>query len=307
MKSTFPVVLAIISGILVLQAAIASAQQDPPSRQESAAVTIQPITMTLLLVKGGDGANSGLIVGSREVFAIDAKMSPESVQEMLAELKKTVHFPVTKIILTHSDGDHINGLPGFPKGLPIISQEQVKADMMKAAVDLPALQDYLPTVVFKDELKLKSGRRTVTLCHYGPAHTDGDTVVYVDLERTAFVGDLVFIGRDPIVHRSKNGSSFGLVQTLKAILDHRPHIETFIPGHGDMVTRAEVEGLVRSIEIKQTRIKTLIAEGKSLDEIKKILQVEDRPGAGGRPQFMSLAEVIYQELTEKKEKKSSAR
>ncbi|MGA2360860.1 MAG: MBL fold metallo-hydrolase [Candidatus Aminicenantales bacterium] len=303
MKSPFPVVLAIISGILILRVGIAFAQQNPPSRQESAPVTIQPITLTLLLVKGGAGANSGLIIGYKEVFAIDAKMSPESVREMLAELKKTVSAPVTKIILTHSDGDHINGLPGFPKGLPIISQEQVKADMIKAAADLPALQDYLPTVVFKDELKLQSGRRTVTLRHYGPAHTSGDTVVYVDLERTAFVGDLVFIGRDPIVHRSKNGSSFGLVKTLKAILDHRPHIETFIPGHGDMVTRDEVEGLVRAIEIKQARVKTLIAEGKSLDEIKKILQVEDRPGAGGGPQFMSLVEVIYQELTEKKEKK----
>jgi len=303
MKSPFPVVLAIISGILILRAGIASGQQNPPSRQESAPVTIQPITLTLLLVKGGAGANSGLIIGNKEVFAIDAKMSPESIQEMLAELKKTVHAPVTKIILTHSDADHINGLPGFPKGLSIISQEQVRADMVKAAADLPALQDYLPTVVFKDELKLQSGRRMITLRHYGPAHTSGDTVVYVDLERTAFVGDLVFIGRDPIVHRSKNGSSFGLVKTLKAILDHRPHIETFIPGHGDMVTRDEVEGLVRAIEIKQARVKTLIAEGKSLDEIKKILQVEDRPGAGGRPQFMSLVEVIYQELTEKKEKK----
>jgi glyoxylase-like metal-dependent hydrolase (beta-lactamase superfamily II) len=303
MKSTFPAVLAIISGILMLLAGIALAQQNQASRQELAPVTIQPITLTLLLVKGGAGANSGLIVGNKEVFAVDAKMSPESVQDMLAELKKTIPFPVTKIILTHSDADHINGLPGFPRGLPIISQEQVKADMIKAAVELPALQDYLPTVVFKNELKILSGTRTITLCHYGPAHTSGDTVVYVDFQRTAFVGDLVFIGRDPIVNRSKHGSSFGLVKTLKAILDHRPHIETFIPGHGDMVTRDEVEGLVRSIEIKQARVKTLIAEGKSLEEIKKILQVEDRPAGGGTPQFMSLVEVIYQELTEKKEKK----
>lgn len=303
MKSMFPAVLAIASGILILPAGIAFAQQNPEPRQEAAPVTIQPITLTLLLVKGGGGANSGLIVGNKEVFAVDAKMTPESVQEMLTELKKTTAFPVTKIILTHSDADHINGLPGFPRGLPIISQEQVKADMIKAAVDLPALQDYLPTIVFKDELKLTSGNRTITLCHYGPAHTSGDTVVYVDFQSTAFVGDLVSIGRDPIINRSKNGSSFGLVKTLKAILSHRPHIDTFIPGHGDMITRDEVEGLVRSIEIKQDRVKTLIAEGKSLEEIKKILQVEDRPAGGGTPQFTSLVEVIYQELTEKKEKK----
>jgi cyclase len=300
MKSLLQAIFCLIFGVMILLAGVSFGQQNPASQQEPAPVTLQPITFGLLLIKGGSGANSGLIIGDKEIFAIDAKMSPDSIQEMLAEIRKTVSFPVTKIILTHSDGDHVNGLPGFPKGLAIISQEQVKADMIKAAADLPALQDYLPTVVFKDELKLKTGRITVTLRHYGPAHTNGDTVVYVDGDKTAFVGDLVFIGRDPLIHRSKGGSSFGLVKTLKAILDHRPHAETFIPGHGDMVTRDEVERLVRSIEIKQAKIKTLIAEGKSLEEIKKIFQVEDRPSAPGMPQFMSLVEVIYQELTEKK-------
>jgi cyclase len=303
MKSPLPTAFRVASAALVLLAGTAFGQQNTPAPQGPAPITIQPITLNLLLVKGGTGANSGLIIGDREIFAIDAKMSPESVQEMLAEIKKTVPFPVTKIILTHSDQDHVNGLPGFPKGLAVISQEEVKADMIKAAVDLPALQDYLPTVVFKDELKLRTGRRTVLLRHYGPAHTSGDTVVYVDADRTAFVGDLIFIGRDPLIHRSKSGSSFGLVKTLKAILGHRPHIDSFIPGHGDMVTRDELQRLVRSIETKQSRIKSLIAEGKSLDEIKKVFQIEDKPAADGRPQFMSLVEVIYQELTEKKDKK----
>jgi cyclase len=303
MRSPFPVIIPVLSAILMLLVGDAPGQQNPPSGQGPAPITLQPITFGVLLVKGGSGANSGLIIGYKEVFAVDAKMDPENIPEILAELKKTVPWPVTKIILTHSDGDHINGLPGFAKGLEIISQEQVKVDMTKAAADLPALQDYLPTVVFKDEMKIKTGRVVFTLHHYGPAHTSGDTVVYIDRDRTAFVGDLVFIGRDPIIHRAKNGSSFGLVKTLKAILDYRPHVESFIPGHGDMVTRDEVESLVRSIELKQARVKALIAEGKSLDEIKRIFQVEDRPAAGGRPQFMSLVEVIYQELTEKKEKK----
>lgn len=289
----------VMRGALMILAVMAFGQENPASRQEEPPVTIQPITFNLLLVKGGSGANSGLIILNKELFAVDAKMSPESIRTMLEEFKKTVPFPVTKVILTHSDADHVNGLPGFPPGVAVVAQDQVKADMIKAAADLPALLGYLPTVTFKNELKLKSGPTTVVLRSYGPAHTTGDTVVYVDRDRTAFVGDLVVVGRDPLIHRSKNGSSFGLVKTLRAILDRRPHTETFIPGHGDMITRAEVESLIRSIEIKQARIKALIAEGKSLDDIKKIFQVQDQPAAG-RPQFMSLVEVIYLELTEKK-------
>jgi len=300
MNSPFQTVVGIVCGALMLLAGGSSGQQAPAGRPDQPPVIVQPVTFGILLVKGGSGANSGLIIGNKEVIAVDAKMSPESTQAALAELKKTIPFPVTRIILTHSDADHVNGLPGFPKGLAIISHEQVKADLVKAAETQPALLDYLPTVTFKDELKLKSGRTKILLKHFGPAHTSGDIVVFLDADRTAYVGDLVFAGRDPLIHRSKNGTSSGLVKTLKALLSHRPHIDTFIPGHGDILTRTEVGNEIRDIEVKQSKIKTLIAEGKSLDEIKKILQVEDRPGAGGRPRFMSLVEVIYLELTEKK-------
>ncbi|MGZ7065054.1 MAG: hypothetical protein ACXVI6_01720, partial [Candidatus Aminicenantales bacterium] len=134
----------VVRGALMILAVFAFGQQNPATREDQAPVTIQPITFGLMLVKGGSGANSGLIILNKEMFAVDAKMSPESVQAMLEEIKKTVSFPVTKVILTHSDGDHVNGLPGFPRGIAIIAQDQVKADMIKAAADLPALLDYLP-------------------------------------------------------------------------------------------------------------------------------------------------------------------
>ena len=52
-------------GALMILAVMAFGQQDPASRQEEAPVTIQPITFSLLLVKGGSGANSGLIILTR--------------------------------------------------------------------------------------------------------------------------------------------------------------------------------------------------------------------------------------------------
>ncbi len=51
---------------------------------------------------------------------------------------------------------------------------------------------------------------------------------------------------------------------------------------------------------KQTKIKALIKEGKSLEEIKKIFNVEDRPPRPGRRRWLSLVETIYLELTEEK-------
>ncbi len=304
MKSPLPVIACAVAVILLVLPAAASARQNASGGQEAAAITLQPITLNIYLIKGGAGSNAGLIIGAKDVIAIDAMMSPDSVRQMVAELTKTSPrpFQITKIILTHSDADHINGLPGFPRGLEIISQERVKEDMIKAAADSPDLLNYIPTKVFKNELKFGFSRESITLSHYGPAHTDGDTVVYIENQKTAYVGDLVFVGRDPVIHLDKGGTSEGLVKTLKAILSHRPHIDTFIPGHGEMVTRGEVANLIRLIETKKYQVKTLIADGRSLDEIKKALETATRPAANGRPAFPSLVEILYRELTEKKGK-----
>ncbi len=297
MNSCLRTMLLAAAVMSALPAVSTAANPSSQTAQEPAPVVIQPVTLSLQLVKGGSGANAGIILSRNAIVFIDAKMTPESAQAMIAEIGKLARGRLMGVIITHSDGDHVNGLPGFPKGLKIYAQEGAAAEMAKAAEDLPDLKDYLPTDVFKDKLPITVGTRKVLLEHYGPAHTSGDTVVYIDDERTAFVGDLVFIGRDPLIHRAKGGSTAGLVANLKAILGHKPKVDTFVPGHGDMVTRTEVENLIRSIETRQSRVKGLVAEGKSLEEIKKALGV-DEPPAGRR--FPSLVEIIYQELTEKK-------
>jgi glyoxylase-like metal-dependent hydrolase (beta-lactamase superfamily II) len=289
--------------MLAVMLALMAAGQNPPAKpapQAPPPLTVQEITKSLYLVKGGSGANAGFYVTGEEVLVIDAKMSVDSAAAMLAEIRKVTPKPVTTIIITHSDGDHINGLPGFPKGLKIVAHENVKRDMEKAAVDLPALKDYLPTLTYTSELTLlDTGSLDLRLRNYGPAHTDGDSVVYFRPDKAAFAGDLVFVGRDPLVHRHKNGNSFGYVKTLGAMLEALPPVETFLSGHADPLTRADIEGLKRSMSEKQAQVKAMIAEGKSLADIKKAFGVEDRPAAPGGRRWLSLVETVYLELTEK--------
>jgi len=44
----------------------------------------------------------------------------------------------------------------------------------------------------------------------------------------------------------------------------------------------------------------MIAEGKTLDEVKKFYKIKDRPAAPGRPKFLSLPEVMRLEITPKR-------
>lgn len=274
-------------------------QQAQPSqpRQEPPPLTVQKVKGNIYWVKGGSGANTGFFIGEKEVLVIDAKMSADSAKEMIGEIKKLTSNPITYVALTHSDGDHVNGLIGFPENIKIISHSQTRKDMDEAFKE-PAQKAYLPNITFTEKLKLYLGNGSPKFLHFGPAHTSGDVVVYFPEEKLAFLGDLLFLGRDPLIHRHKNGSSFGLVKTLKAILEL--DADTFVHGHGDIAARSDVEGLIKILEERQAKIKGLIGEGKSLEEIKKIFNVEDRPPQPGGRRFMSLVEIIYLELTEKK-------
>lgn len=278
-------------------ALVASQAQAAQTNSQPPLLKLEKITARIYEVKGGSGANAGVFFGRQETLVIDAKMSVETAQQMLEEIQKISPNPIGYVVLTHSDGDHVNGLSAFPPGTRIIAHARTRQDLEEAFKE-EKQRAFLPGITFSDKYELRLAEDTVWLLHFGPAHTGGDAVVYFPDEKVAFVGDLYFKGRDPLIHRHKNGSSFGLVKVLKSVLDL--DAEIFLSGHADKATRSDIEELIQSLEEKQARIKALIEEGKTFDEIKRIFNVADRPAQPGRARWLSLPEVIYLELTEKK-------
>jgi cyclase len=74
-------------------------------------------------IEGGVGSNAGVVIGKDGVIVIDAKQTQDSGRAVIAEVAKLTPKPITHVILTHSNLDHVDGLVAFPKGLTIISQE----------------------------------------------------------------------------------------------------------------------------------------------------------------------------------------
>lgn len=286
-------------GLLLAATAVAGqAPQTKPAPQAPEPMTFREVAKDLYLVKGGAGANTAFFVTPKQgVIVIDAKMTPEAAAEMLGGIAKVTSQPVRTIILTHSDGDHVNGLPGFPKGLEILAHENVKRDMEKAAAEMPALEDHLPTRTYSSGASLAGLGYKIDLRHFGPAHTDGDTCVLFPDLGAAFVGDLIFVGRDPLVHRQKGGTTSGYVKTLQDLLAVEPPVKTFLSGHSDPLARADVEALRASLADKLAKVKEMVSAGKTFDDVRKAFGIEDAPG--GRPRWPSFVETAYLELTGK--------
>ena len=289
-----------VRGVLATAAVGALFAVPPAEAQSPQPLSVQTLKGSVYWAEGGAGANAGFWIGPDAVVVIDAKMTPDGAREMLAKIRELTPNPVKTVILTHSDGDHINGLAGFPAGLTIVSSEGTKAEMENAFRDekLADLRPYLPTSVFRETTDLARPGGTIRLFAFGPAHTSGDTVVLFPAERIAFVGDLAFLGRDPLIHRSKGGTSFGLVRTLKSIL--ALEADVFVPGHGQPLAKSDIDALRRAIEDKQAKVQDMLAQGKSLDDIKAAFGIEPGTAPPGGRRWPSLVEVIYLDLVEKK-------
>ena len=280
-------------------AMLAAAQQAPP--MQNFPYSVMPIRGGIYLIVGGVGGNTGLIVGGNDVIVIDAKTTPDSAKEMLAEVAKVTPKPVTHVILTHSDADHVDGLPAFPKGVTIIAQENCKTDMQKALNTArgAGLENWLPTHTVKDKESMKIDGVRFILLNFGPAHTTSDLVIYLPDQKIVFVGDLVELKFSyPFIHAEKNGSSEGWIRTMETVaaLD----ADTFVPGHGDQVeSKANIEKRIAAAVERRAKIKEMVSAGKSLEQIKSALGETDAQFMLGTFKFASFTEVVYNELTKK--------
>src|SRR5215218_653326 len=99
-------------------------------------LTVNPLEGNVYWTQGGTGGNNcntGFIVGDPGVIVIDAKLNPESATLMLDAIRKITPKPVTHVILTHSDGDHVNGLAAFPGDVTVIAHEGAVKELKQAA------------------------------------------------------------------------------------------------------------------------------------------------------------------------------
>ncbi|MDW5266239.1 MULTISPECIES: MBL fold metallo-hydrolase [Acidobacteriaceae] len=246
----------------------------------------------------GGGGNSTVILGDKGVIVVDAKATLQGGRELLDDMAKITPKPVTTVILTHSDPDHIGGLAAFPVGLTIIAHEGDAKEQQEALATngrgVPA-PDKLPTqVIKKNKETITAEGVTLELYHWAPAHTTGDLIVYVLKDKVVCTGDIIATQwLYPIVHLEKHGTSEGWIASAKGIL--MLDSDQFIPGHGALQTRADIQKRLSESEATDAKVKELVAQGKSLDEVKAAVGDPAQPQSV-RQRPASFTEVVYAEF-----------
>jgi glyoxylase-like metal-dependent hydrolase (beta-lactamase superfamily II) len=279
----------LIITLIVLTSALRAFGQPRPT----APVEFQRLSDRLFQIKGGRGAHGGAYIGDNGVLVIDAKMDEASVQQVSTGIAQLTDKPIRYLVSTHSDGDHIAGNRYFPATTTFVAHENCRRDFFLPGRDggpsewsTPELAPFVPSVTFRDKMDLYLGAKKVELWHFGVGHTTGDAVIYFPEEKVAFLGDQIFLTRAQLIHAHKGGNSFAHVQTLSRMLATL-EAERFCSGHSDITDRAGVTRHIERMKQHQAKVKALVEQGKSLEEVQG--QFDQSQGR--------LIATIYQEIS----------
>jgi hydroxyacylglutathione hydrolase len=183
------------------------------------------------------GTNSYLVedVDTHDAVVIDANIEPEA---MLAVVRRR-GANVRAILLTHTDGDHIAGLPKLLEELGTVpvavhpSEREVITGGKPLRPNLPMVLDPLPTADSLEEGKpYRAGSLEFDVLHT-PGHSPGG--VTLKIGSTLFTGDALFAGS---IGRSDFANSDGaaLLAGIRDKLLVEPEESIVLSGHGPAST-----------------------------------------------------------------------
>ena len=237
-------------------------------------VQFKKISDRLFEIAGGRGANGGAYIGDNGVLIIDAKMDKQSVDQVIKGIRQITDKPIKYLVSTHSDGDHISGNRYFPATVTFVAHENCRKEFFHTRRNgtlsewsQPELAPFVPSITFRDKMDIYLGSKKVELWYFGVGHTTGDIVVYFPEEKTAFLGDQIFLTRPQLIHSYKGGNSIEHVKTLTKMLQTIA-AEKFCSGHSEMTNRQGIRKHIDQMKKRQEKVKILIQGRKSLEAIK---------------------------------------
>jgi glyoxylase-like metal-dependent hydrolase (beta-lactamase superfamily II) len=257
----------------------------------------------------GEGGNIGVSVGADGVFVIDDQFAP-LVPKIRAAIKTLSDKPIRVVINTHWHGDHTGGNAGMAEtGAVIVAHDNVRkrlsTEQFNAAFNRktpPASNPLtLPIITFADSVTLHVNGEDVEVRHVAPAHTDGDSIIHFKKSNVLHMGDTFFNGNYPFIDVDSGGSIDGAVAAADAGLSMADGTTKIIPGHGPMGTKADLQKYRDVVAGIRDKVKALVAQGKTLDQIlaAKPSAQWDAAWGGGFMKPDVFVGVVYRSLTGK--------
>ena len=269
-------------------------------------------------------SNAGMIVDGDTSLLVDTLYDLKLTGEMLAAMRRSIPAAaqIDMLVNTHANGDHCYGNQ-LVEGARIIASARTAEEMLetppermamllKQAPALGALGAFAsrvfgpfdfenitltpPTQTFEGQLDLRVGTKQVRLLEVGPAHTHGDTLVYVPGDRVIFTGDILFIEGHPIMWAGPVGNWIRACDLILSL-----DVETIVPGHGPLTDKQGVARLKEYWEYLLREVRLRYEAGLSAQEAARDLPLDAYASWDDAERVVVNVASIYRELSGQQE------
>ena len=282
----------------------------------------------------GAGGNIAVQVGEDGIVVVDAGAAAQA-GAVAAAIKRISPGAIRYVIDTSADPDHVGGNETLAKagqtlfvprtmalpssflgsGASVMAAEKV-LDRMSAPTGQvsPYPVAAWPTETFDHARKyMYLNGEGIEVLHQPAAHSDGDLMVFFRRSDVIVTGDIFDTTRFPMIDVAGGGSVQGVIAALNRVVDmaipsvpivSREAGTVVMPGHGRLSDQLDVVAFRDMVTIIRDRVRDLIREGRTLDQIQAaapargyVSRYGSTAGSWTTKQFV---DAVYQSLVQEK-------
>lgn len=278
----------------------------PACRKEPApaAFRVVPVAAGIWMLTGG-GGNIALAVGRDSTLLVDTDYAHASPR-LAAAIRALTPRPVNYVLDTHWHADHAEGNAVLAAmGARIVAQANTAArlaseQVMRGQHFPPAPVAARPAVTFRDSVTFHLGDGNDAVAYWaGPAHTDGDVVVFWKQANVIHTGDLTCYYAYPFFDEESGADIERMVAAVDRIVAMTDDRTRIIGGHGPLATRADLLEYRDMLATITGRVSAQMAGGKSVARIIAAKPTAEFDARWARPGTMppdTLVALIYRNL-----------
>jgi glyoxylase-like metal-dependent hydrolase (beta-lactamase superfamily II) len=213
---------------------------------------------------GSDNQFGAYILTDEGIIVIDGHYCGSATPSWLkTQLKERHNVPVKYVILSHDHASHTCGTEVFNDTAIAISSRNARPHMI-----FEKRVSAIPEITFSDEMDLHLGDVYVKLMFLGPTHSDNLIQIHIPEEKVLIAIDSAK-GRNlfPDFRDMDVNNQLLAFKTLAYL----PDVEIVLPGHGPTTTQESYLDAYLYLETIKMEVLELMAEGKSLQEIKSLV------------------------------------
>lgn len=260
-------------------------------------VTDRPIRYVINTHHHADHAGGNLTFGNLAIIVAQQNERKNLIATHDALLSRT---PVQ---ITRTEADLSGARAANDSGRIEPLHEQLAAQKLQLELAQSSrFEKSLPVLTYASELSIYLGGEEIQLYHFGPAHTDGDTLVYFRNANVAHWGDVFETKSHPFIDRSAGASTRGWIEFLQRGLEAVGPTAKMIPGHGYVATAADVRAVERYFVDLRGAVGRELAAGKTREQAVESVTTEFSQYKDFRPgeaRFRMSVGSIYDEMKER--------